>query len=173
MIIPLENLKKSLTIQTISDAEFPLFKLPEKPVVVDGLVYSGHKLIDDLNQPEQSLGMRRLQSPHKFQQIKKTCWDEVQVIQRAIGSKSWFIDSNGVWVYYNKTTNARLVSHQIQKIVYRDTYSILLLRGVDCPFKVHRPPVGHSWARVLYYKGFPWRIYSYGYEFKKTTNKKV
>lgn len=51
-------------------------------------------------------------------------------------------------------------------------YSILIVDGVDFPIIVPRPPK-QLYARILYIDKYPWKVYDYVDEYRKTSSKKV
>lgn len=88
------------------------------------------------------------------------------------GDNNWYLDYNGSVFKYRRTRQETIVSHKITKIIKKDFYSLVLLKDVNFPILVKRPPV-ELFARVLYYKGLPWKIYGYTNEAKKPVRKKV
>jgi hypothetical protein len=161
MTILLES-SKNYTYSTIDNSkviDFPVYKLQAEPLAIDGIVTVNGKVIDDRNVNHKTLGGRRLLTPQKLVKDSKS-------------SIGWYIDKYGKIIKYRKTRLEKLVCHRIEEVVYRGTYSILLLDGVNFPVEVARPPTG-SYAQMLYYKGYPWKLYNILKEDCTSTVKKV
>ena len=98
--------------------------------------------------------------------------DIVDLIKDSTSTEEWYIDSIGKPLRYRKTTVTKLISHKIKKIIYRDTYSIILVNDINFPILLASPPKG-TYAQMLYFAGHPWKLYSMSYENLPATNKKV
>jgi len=118
------------------------------------------------------LGERRLLTPHELRSIRKCRLDVVDIIKSSKSMETWYIDNLGHTFSYRKTRLENLVCHRITKIIPRETYSLIMVKDVNFPIIVSRPPVG-LFAQIIYYKGFPWKLYNILYEYQKTTRKKV
>lgn len=146
--------------------------MPSEPYEKDGLVFSEGKLIDDLNIVGETLGYRRLHSPHKMSQISAYRENIVELIKDSMSTEEWYLDSLGKPLRYRKTTNAKLLCNRIKKVIYKNTYSLILVNNVNFPIIVNRPPTG-SYAQILYFAGHPWKLYATHYEPVDATYKKV
>jgi hypothetical protein len=63
---------------------------------------------------------------------------------------------------------------KIQKVILKDTASLLLIKGVSTPFTVPRPPsYGYDWAGILHVQKLPWMLYEYSETKLKDTKRKV
>lgn len=145
-------------MRQLNKVTFPVFKLPSAPYVTDGLVVTDRGIVDDTNQPFNTLGRRRLKSPHEMVRVSLYCSDFPDMLKRSKG-KTYYIDNVGLLFYYQKTDFTKLYSHKINKILKKETYSLVYLDKIDYPFKVSRPPLG-SFCSVLYYNEVPWLIYN-------------
>jgi hypothetical protein len=96
----------------------------------------------------------------------------VDLIKRSKTPIVWALDRSGNIIKYRKTRYERLECHRIKKVIYQDYYSLLVLEGVNFVVEVPRPPQG-SYAQMLYYKGWPWRLYDIYGEAVPKTKKKV
>jgi len=150
---------------------FPLYLLPSDEVEYrDGLVILEGKVIDDKNMPGDTLGKRRLQTPHAKFRLKKSVNNVAEMLACA-----WllFIDYKGNTFKYNKTMFGRLQYKRISKIESKDTYSLLYVTGVNSPFLLKRPPqAGEEWVGILYVFDHPWVIYELSETYKPPSKKK-
>jgi len=146
-----------ITITTYSSIRFPVYKLSAEPLLLDGIVFCDGRIIDDRNVKGDTLGERRLRTPLKKARLSTYRGDIIALIKGANATETWYIDYYGKTFCYLKTITEQVKCHRIKKITPMETYSVLSLEGVDFPFVVPRPPTG-SFAKVLYYKGFPWKI---------------
>lgn len=170
----MESLKKNSlkTVQNYHTINFPVYKIPTEPVEKDGLVFSEGRLIDDTNMSGTTLGHRRLHSPHKMSSLSSHRQGIVDLIKDSTSTEEWYIDSFGKPLRYRKTTITKLICHKIKKVMYRDTYSIVLVNGVNFPILLPNPPKG-TYAQMLYFAGHPWKLYDTSYEDLPITHKKV
>ena len=151
------------TIKTIKKLRFPLYPLPNNNwYEQDGIVFIDNQVVDDLNRPGESIGLRRLQS-NRDDLFKLR--NPVFTIKDLIRFKHLnFISSCGKPFTYEKTGFQQLKYHFIDKFDLRDTFTFVWLRGISVPLEIARPPSNPDeadWARVLYYKGFPWMLYDF------------
>ena len=84
-----------------------------------------------------------------------------------------FIDTRGNAFNYVKTKMLSVVSYRINKKIAKDTYTVLFLKGVNCPFIVPRYPHTEEWAQILEYDGLPWKLYSLSEKQVKTFKRKI
>ena len=159
------------TIKSLHKVNYPVYKVDQEPITVDGLTFVGGNIVDDKNISAPTLGARRLLSPHKIYRIFRHRGDVVDLIKDT-GTRSWYIDNLGSAFNYKRTSLQKLVCHKIENIIYRDFYSLIILEGINFPVVVNRPPVG-SYAQMLYYRDLPWKLYNIMYEWEKPTRKKV
>ena len=119
-----------------------------------------------------SLGIRRLQTPHKnLLPLKKSLLNLTGVIkQRA----TTFIDSDGFPFIYEKTILCKLKYYNIRKIEMKCIASILWLHGVTTRHIIPRPPHEEmKWAGMIHYNEDPWLLYEYAEEKLKDSKRKV
>lgn len=149
------------TIKDYHKIKFPVYALPDMDWDTrDGVLFLGSKVLDDTNMPGVSLGVRRLQCGRSdLLPLKKAFLDFSAMIQ---SKKTIFIDSKGVPFKYLKTKSCPLIHHQVVSIEYKDTKSIIKLKGVHTPFTIPRPPYGDArYARVLHMDKVPWMLYDF------------
>jgi hypothetical protein len=160
------------TLRSYHKIEFPVFKVSDEPLIVDGLVFVNGRVVDDRNVPAETLGQRRLLTPHKLAKIKHLRGNIVELIADNVCVEGWYLDRLGDPFKYKRTKKLKVITHKINKVVYRNTHSILIVDGVNFPILVERPPSG-SFTQILYYKEYPWKLYSISDEWKKPTYKKA
>ena len=138
----------------------------------DGLLYCDTQIVDDKNMKGASLGIRRLQTPHKnLYPIKYKIHELVGIIK---SSKKHFIDSKGAIFEYEKTEFLKLCYYKIEKIDNLTKVSRLRLQNVKKPFIVPRPPPPEiQYAGVLHNGARPWILYDYSETKLKATRRKV
>lgn len=164
MVITLKNYKK---------IRFPVYKIDSFNYErVDGLLFIDNKLVDDKNMKGETLGVRRIQTPHTDLYVLNKKIDTLIGILKQ-DSKT-FIDSNGVPFIYEKTKFCKLKYHRIHKIELKESQSLLWLKGINFPMHIPRPPAyAMKWAGLLYYENLPWLLYEYSEDKKKDRRKKV
>lgn len=170
MTTALEILKRDINSQ--HKIEFPVYKLSSEPLLFDNLLYLDGNIIDDLTVREVTLGHRRLLSKNKLKPLKKPLFDIVELIKYQEGTDGWYIDKFGKVFIYHKTMFSKLICHRIKKVISKETYSLLVLENINFYVPVKSFPSG-SFAHMLYYKDFPWKLYNILYSEVRDTNKKV
>ena len=91
-----------ITYREIEDINFPVFNLPNGNwQLLDGLLFLDGLVLDDKNMPGDSLGKRRLQTPHEnIFTLKKSLNSHIGLIK---SRDKHFIDSTGAPFIYEKT----------------------------------------------------------------------
>ena len=165
-MLPVLNYK-----QVLRNVAFPVYIIASEEVVYeDGLLFLNGKVIDDRNQVGDTIGKRRLTTPHRVASIGKICFDYIEMLD----SKSTkFIDSKGTAFIYEKTKMLQVVSYRISKKIAKDTYTVLFLKGVNCPYTLPRYPHSEEWAQVMMYDNLPWKLYSLSEERVETFRRKI
>ena len=162
-----------VTFKTIDKIDFPVYKLSSfEWELVDGLLMLNEKILDDTNMPGETLGIRRLQTPHKpLYRLSRAVDSIVGIIKQ---EKRTFIDSKGRPFIYKKTMYCHLKYYKIREIERKEVASVLWLHGVSTGFTIPRPPNPRfSWAGVLHFKQDPWLLYDYAEEKLKESRRKV
>ena len=161
-----------ITYKKLKNIQFPVYLLPhENWSFSDGLMFLEGKVVDDRNQGAETIGRRRLFTPHDLFPLKNSV-DSIQGLLKQ--TVKTFIDTSGRPFIYEKTKSCDLKYFNIKKKELRDTYTLLWLHGVNTPFSVPRPPEpGIFFAGVLLLHGLPWILYEYSEHPKKTTWRKV
>lgn len=129
--------------------------------------------MDDLNQPGETIGSRRLSSPHELAKLYVCANDFLDLVTDKSTGRT-YIDNKGRIFNYTKTVYGKVHSKYIENLEYRDIASIVSLK--DCPIKfaVKRPPnKGERWAEVLYLGNYPVGILDLSNEYKTPYKKKV
>lgn len=160
--------------QDIKTIRFPVYPLPSVDwYTQDGVLFiDDGKVLDDTNMPGESLGIRRLQCGRTdLCRLKKAFTD----FQSMLKSKhKIFIDSGGSPFIYRRTINSPLIHHTVERIEPKGDSSIVWLKNINHPITIPRPPYGDArYARVLYYKGFPWLIYDFATQRGKDSYRRV
>lgn len=162
-----------ITHKTLDKVKFPVYALPTGNWDrADGLLFLDGKLVDDKNMPGDSLGIRRMQTPHKeLHPLRKQL-----ISHQGILKQTWkhFIDSNGIPFIYEKTKLCKLSYYRIKRVQRKEVATVLWIMGIPSPFTVPRPPEdGMLWAGILHYHGLPWLLYEYSETKKPDTRRKV
>jgi len=162
-----------INYKAIHKVTFPVFLLPnDNWYSQDGLLFVDNQIVDDKNQPGETLGVRRLQTPFKeLLPLRKSLNTFVGVIKQR---KAPYIDTLGKCFLYDKTKFVPLKYLKIKRIDRKEIASLLWLHGVPFPFVIPRPPpVECKWAGVLFLNNSPWVLYEYSMEKKKNTRRKI
>lgn len=161
-----------ITYKDIHKINFPVYKIPSSDLyITDGLLFCEDKILDDRNQIGTTLGVRRMQSPHPLLKLSKT-YTDVQSMLRSMNKN--FIDNKGYCFIYTKTRFVQIKYHKIQKIILKDSYSLLVLANVPFPVRVTKPPSkGIEWAGLYYLGKHPWLPYEYSESYKPVLKRKI
>lgn len=145
-------------IKVLRRTQFPFYEISTDEVrYEDGLVFINEKVLDDRNQKGDTLGQRRLLSPHKLWPIRKRIANFVELIDC---KHRHFIDNRGFYFTYNKTKLVNVVSHRILKIISRGNYSQLFCKDINFFFAVPSVSRAAEWAQVIHIDNLPWKLYS-------------
>lgn len=122
--------------------------------------------------PGGSLGLRRIQTPHKnLLPLRRSVLNLTGIIKQRT---SIFIDSKGTPFIYEKTLWCRLKYYKIRKVEKKGIASILWLHGVSSPTVIPRPPhTDMKWAGMLLLNELPWLLYQYSEEKQNNSKRKV
>ena len=159
--------------KSINKVKFPVYILPsgnwERQ---DGLLFLDGKIVDDRNMSGDTLGIRRVQTPHRNLHPLK---HQVDNFRGMIKSKEkHFIDTNGIPFIYEKSEFCKLKYYKIKDVVQKESLSLLKLYGVKQPFVIPRPPASEMrYAGVLHYGTLPWVLYEYSEDRREDTRRKV
>lgn len=168
MLLPLD-------FNNLKNVAFPVFGLATDEFVYrDGLLMHEHtlKVLDDKNQPGDTLGLRRLQSPHKLYKLSRSFPDFGALLFN--DRKPFYIDNRGRAFEYQKTFYTKIKYLKILKILKKDIASVLVLEGVHSPLVVQRPPpLGADYAGVLFLRHLPWDVVHYAENKLPNMTKKV
>ena len=159
--------------KNVNKLRFPVYILPSGNWDrQDGLLFLDGQIVDDRNMTGDTLGLRRLQTPHKsLYSLRQQVEDFRGVIK---SNEKHFIDTNGIPFIYEKTEFCKLKYYRIKSIVQKDTVSLLKLHGVRQPFVIPRPPASDMrYAGVLHYGTLPWVLYEYSEDRREDTRRKV
>ena len=164
----------AITYKNLPNVTFPIYELPtDSWKLEDGLLFFESRILDDTNMPGETLGMRRLQTPHRDQlhKLPKGIADFGGLLK---SEAKFFIDWVGIPFEYEKTTMCSLVYYKIKRVELRETYSLLYVNGIPSPFTLKRPPSReYTWVGILHLYGIPWMLYEYSDKKLKNTRRKV
>lgn len=162
-----------VTFKSLNKIKFPVYPLDSGNWQrLDGLLFLDGKIVDDRNMSGDSLGVRRLQTPHKNLYNLKHQVDHFRGMLKS--DKKHFIDTNGTPFIYEKTEFCRLVYYRIKKVVKKEDCCLLYLYGVKNPFIIPRPPAESAeFAGVILYHNLPWVLYAYSERKNSDTRRKV
>lgn len=162
-----------ITYKNINKVRFPVYELTSSNWErSDGLLFLDGLIVDDTNMSGDTLGIRRLQTPHKNLHPLKHQIDNLRGI---IKSKcKIFIDTNGIPFIYEKSQFCSLKYYRIKSVDRKETLSLLKLHGVKQPFIIPRPPAEDMrYAGVLHFGPLPWVLYEYSEDRREDTRRKV
>ena len=143
----------------IPNIKWPIYRLDsENWHSTDGLLQYEGMILDDRNMPGATLGLRRLQTPHKnLYPLKKGGYDIPFLLKY-----KYYIDSEGKPFIYQKTVSMKLKCHLIKRVEKKESVSIIWLYDIGFPMEVRNPPLESAkYCRVLYLHGAPWLIYEF------------
>ena len=162
-----------ITYKQFKKLDFPLFLLESSNwETVDGLLMLEGKVIDDRNMPGETLGLRRMLTPHKNQYHLRNMITTANGLMKQ--TTKCFIDNSGRPFIYEKTEFAQLRYLRIKRIDYKTKACLLWLYDCSFPFTIPRPPeTGYTWAGILHIKNYPWLLYEYSKEKLKDTRRKI
>ena len=165
-MLPVLNYK-----QILRNITFPVYVISsDETNYEDGLLFIGGRIVDDRNQSGDTIGKRRLTSPHPMAKLGKICFTFIEMLD----SKSTkFIDTKGRAFEYRKTKMVPVVSYPIKKKISRETYTQLFLKGVNCVYNVPRYPASEEWAQIFVYDNLPWKLYSLSDNKVETFKRKI
>jgi len=139
----------------------------------DGLLFCDTEIVDDKNMKGETLGTRRLQTPHKNLYKLKIMIENFQDFVHHKG-KPFYIDSKGNFFRWTKNKKCNLISHKIQKVMKRDIATLIWVKDIPFPFFVKRPPEARlRYASVLYVNTQPSILYSFSEKEQKKTWRKI
>lgn len=157
--------------QILRNCRFPVYIIASQETsYADGLLFLNGKVVDDRNQSGDTIGKRRLTTEHPVGPLGKACFTFIEMLESK-GNK--FIDSNGRAFYYKKSKFVPIVSYRINKKFAKDTYTVLFLKGVNCPYIIPRYPHVEDWAQIFVYDNLPWRLYSLSEQKVDTFRRKI
>lgn len=158
----------------VKNITFPVYRLPSTDWYrQDGVLFINNgKVLDDTNMPGETLGVRRLQCGRTdLQKLRVAYPDFLSMLQ---AKTNIFIDSKGKPFIYKRSINSPLIHHRVKFIEPKDDITIVKLERINSFFSIPRPPYGDPrYARVLYFKGYPWIIYDFAQERGKDSFRRV
>ena len=156
--------------QVLKRVGFPVYAIPEEPYFRDGLLTHQQKIIDDRNQTGDTLGKRRLQSPHTLYTLNKMCEDFVALMK--IKHKT-FIDTNGNCFRYLKERYTTIKPMKVKSKEYKGHYCRVWLAGHNSAFILKSAPLGKEWAHIIMIDNEPWQIYDFSEEACKSYRRMI
>ena len=162
-----------ITYKQFKKLDFPIFLLDSSNwEIADGLLLLDGKLLDDKNMPGDSLGLRRMLTPHKEQYPLRNMITTANGLMKQ--TTKYFIDNGGNPFVYEKTEFAQLKYLKIKKVEPKTRACLLWVHGCSFPFTIPRPPEpGFIWAGILHIRNNPWLLYEYAEEKLKDTRRKI
>lgn len=152
-----------VTLRNSGRVKFPVYKLPsDNWEVTDGLLFIDGQLYDDKNVDDPSLGMRRLKSPFqsRMARLNKSI-PSMAGLSKNPGNRP-YIDSRGMCFIYEKTKMYKVIYHKIEKVIPKGNRSVLILKGLNEPFAIPRPPhPSMEYAGIIYIDKLPFRLFEY------------
>lgn len=157
----------------LNDIRWPIYVLHSDEIEErDGLLFCDTQIVDDKNMTGDSLGLRRLQTPHKNLYRLKVMIESFTEFVHHKGQ--FYIDSNGKFFRWVKKTSCSVISHKIEKTEKRDIATLIWCRNIPFPFVAKRPPSAlMKYASILYMNNQPAILYSLTEEKRKKTWRKI
>jgi len=158
-------------LQVHRRVRFPVYILSSENVYFeDGLLFLNGKVLDDTNQAGNSLGTRRLQTPHLTANIGKAILSFIGLINC---KSTKFIDSKGFCFSYIKTKICNVESRKITRKISKGTHTVILAKGINCSFSMDYYPHAEEWAQILMLDGLPWKLLSVSEKEAATFKRKI
>ena len=166
------NMVASLTYkQVLKNILFTVYALPSEDFYIrDGLLLLDELVVDDRNQSGDTLGRRRLQTPHKLKKLNKAYLEYFDILKE---NPPIMIDSWGKIFSYQKTEWHTVKSVSIKRREARDTHTRLWCKHVNFPFIINQPHYSKNWASVLYLNKKPWLLYDLSEERQEDSRRKI
>jgi hypothetical protein len=164
------------TYATLDKVAFPVYVLPEGHLDrVDGLLLLDDRILDDNNMPGSTLGIRRLQTHTKRDQLVPLIKSMQTVVGVIKNPAARYIDCNGKVFMYQRTRTIKVKYLKIKKIEPKEgTSTILWVRGINTPFTLIRPPYATmTWVGIIYLGDFPWIVYEFSESKKPDARKRI
>jgi len=161
-----------ITWKQFNKINFPIFPLPSADIYSeDGLVRlrETDRVVDDLNQLGNTLGLRRLSSPHELQRIPRYCGDSIDFYHTRAKA---YIDNYGFIFVYERTVFTKVIFSEILQVIDKGTFTILKVKGVSFPVRVDRL-TKFKWVGMLQLLGHPWIPYEYSTGYCKPLKRKI
>ena len=162
-----------VSYKTSNKIKFPVYLLASSNWMrQDGLLFLDGEIVDDRNMSGDTLGIRRIQTPHKnLHKLNKQVNDFRGLVK---SNHKTFIDTNGTTFIYEKTEFCKLKYYRIKSITKKEICCLLYLQGIKRPFIIPRPPAEEvAYAGVIHYHNIPWILYNYSETKLKDTRRKV
>lgn len=162
-----------ITYKNIPLINFPVYGLNSDEVYVeDCILYLKSLVLDDRNQPGESLGIRRAQSPLMLYRLNY-CYTGLDSMLTNT-KHNVYIDNKGYCFKYRKTRFVTIKSRRIKKVIDKGGKYILIVHSVPSPFTIARPPpAGADWVSLIYLGKQPWLPYEYSYEYCTDRRRKI
>ncbi len=162
-----------MTVKELHKIKFPIYVLHTDEVEEhDGLLFCDTQIVDDKNVKGDTIGQRRLRTPHKNLYKLKYMLDDFRSMIKHRGQD--YVDTYGRYFRYEKTDVATVTSREILDIRQKGQASLVWCRDIPFPFEVKRPPKDTvNFAQILMYKGRPSVLWSFSKEKQKDTWRKV
>ncbi len=156
------KLPREITYLDFDKLVFPLYPIPPSVdlYMEDGLLKVGDHIVDDTNMPGQTLGLRRLMSPHPKFRLNKPVLNPTDLSERYNTNR--YITSTGKYIKYVRKKTVKIKSYLIKTVTKNETYSLIRLYGHEVSFKVPRPPPpGYDFCTCVCTKDGPAGIIEY------------
>ena len=162
-----------MTVKELHKIKFPIYVLHTDEVEEhDGLLFCDTQIVDDKNVKGDTIGQRRLRTPHKNLYKLKYMLDDFRSMIQHRGQD--YVDTYGRYFRYEKTDVATVTSREILDIRQKGQASLVWCRDIPFPFEVKKPPKDTvNFAQILMYKGRPSVLWSFSKEKQKDTWRKV
>lgn len=163
-----------MNIISLQELSYPVYKLPDKPNVDDGVIYyyseqekgdvtiSKLLIVDDIGVEGDTLAARRLRilaDGTKVYKLSNAIFFLGDLIKLAT-PQTHFIDSNGKLFVYKKTTSVKLKFYKIKKVIPIPTGgAIIEVEGIPARFKVLTMPSDDTRCAGILHSGMSSILY--------------
>lgn len=151
--------------------KFPLYVLHSDEVEFkDGLLFCDTQIVDDTNMKGKTLGVRRLQTPHKNLYPLRYMIESYSGLMKHRGK--WFVDTNGKFFRYTKEHKVDIKYKKVTKIERKEVATLIWVEDIPFPFEEKRPNTS-PYVGVAYWQNKPAFLYDFSAEKKKDTWRKI
>tara|TARA_Y100001972_G_scaffold101553_1_gene126519 strand:- start:14 stop:502 length:489 start_codon:yes stop_codon:yes gene_type:complete len=162
-----------MTFEDLHKIVFPIYVLHTDEVEEqDGLLFCDTQIVDDKNVKGNTIGQRRLKSPHKSLYPLKFMLTDFRSMIMHRGEN--YVDTEGKYFRYQKTRTGIIKSYEIENIEQKELATMIKLKNVRHRFETKTPPdTKFKFAQVLMIDNRPSVLWSVSIQKEKNTWRKI